>query len=513
MININNLNPIIFSIIFLIFGVLTSFSLPPFNYVFINFFTISIFFLLLQKIDSTNKSRNFFAGYLFGFGYFLASLYWISNSLRFEEIFNFLIPITIIGVPLFLAIFYGLITFIFSYLKKKISIRDILVFSIIFSLSEFIRGFILTGFPWNLIAYSWSKDINSIQILSLVGTYSLNLFSITIFLIPAFIFSTKSRKFKIITIIFVFLVLILNNFYGKNRIEKLSQINKKDLGYFIKLVSPRIDIKRFFRNDNSQELVNEITSYIEPESEKNSIYIFPEGMLPNLYSNELNLFQKEFKNLLEPDDIIIMGINSLENYFNEEKLFNSLVVLDSNLNVIEKYNKQNLVPFGEFLPFEKLINFLGLKKVTIGYKSFSPGLEKKVIFLEKYGIRFLPTICYEIIYTGNFQKQKFNIIINISEDGWFGNSIGNHQHFTHSVFRSIEQGSSVLRSANNGISAHITPYGLIEDKLESTEKGVIEINTLYPEVKTLFSVNGNKVFFYLIFFYISLIFLIKIFKK
>ena len=125
----------------------------------------------------------------------------------------------------------------------------------------------------------------------------------------------------------------------------------------------------------------------------------------------------------------------------------------------------------------------------------------------------MPTICYEIIYTGNFQKQTFNIIINISEDGWFGNSIGNHQHFAHSIFRSIEQGSSVLRSANNGISAHITPYGFIENKLESTEKGVIEINSLYPKVKTLFNETGNKAFFYLIFFYISLIFLIKLYKK
>ena len=180
-----------------------------------------------------------------------------------------------------------------------------------------------------------------------------------------------------------------------------------------------------------------MSSYIKPGIEKNSIYIFPEGMLPNIYSNELKLFQKEFKNLLKPDDIIIMGINSLEDYSKQENLYNSLVVLDSNLRTIEKYNKQNLVPFGEFLPFEKLITSFGLKKVSIGYKSFSPGLEKKVIFLKKYGIRFLPTICYEIIYTGNFQKQTFNIIINISEDGWFGNSIGNHQHFAHSIFRSI----------------------------------------------------------------------------
>ena len=100
-----------------------------------------------------------------------------------------------------------------------------------------------------------------------------------------------------------------------------------------------------------------------------------------------------------------------------------------------------------------------------------------------------------------------NFIINISEDGWFGNSIGPYQHFSHSIFRSIEEGKNIVRSANNGISAYIDSNGLIIAKLESTQRGVIEVNKFKKNPKTIFSKFGNKIFFYFILFYIILFFL------
>ena len=126
-------------------------------------------------------------------------------------------------------------------------------------------------------------------------------------------------------------------------------------------------------------------------------------------------------------------------------------------------------------------------------------------------ISFLPLICYEIIFSGhlNRNKRNYDFILNISEDGWFGNSIGPFQHFSHSVFRSIEEGKDVLRVANNGISAHIKLNGTIEKKLNSTDKGSIEIDSISRAIPTLFSVYGNKIFFFLVFFYISLIFFLK----
>ena len=188
-----------------------------------------------------------------------------------------------------------------------------------------------------------------------------------------------------------------------------------------------------------------------------------------------------------------------------------MVVLDNKLNLISEYNKIKLVPFGEFLPFENFFKKIGLKKIGYGYKSFSAGNERKSTSFGFNNFNFIPLICYEIIYSGkiSLKSDDTNFIINISEDGWFGDSIGPHQHFSHTIFRAIEEGKNIIRSANNGISAYIDSNGIVISKLESTKKGVIEINNYKKFNETLFSKFGNKLFFYILLFYIGLIFFIK----
>ena len=205
-----------------------------------------------------------------------------------------------------------------------------------------------------------------------------------------------------------------------------------------------------------------------------------------------------------------MGINNLEIKDDKELHFNSLAIFDNDLNLMNHYNKVDLVPFGEFLPFEKYLGKIGLKKVTQGYQSFSSGNSRELIFIDDKKFNFIPLICYEIIYSGKIYPilDDTSFIINISEDGWFGNSIGPYQHFSHSIFRAIEEGKNVIRASNNGISAFIDSNGIIVNKKESTEKGVIEVNNYKDIKKTLFSKYGNKIFFYFIIFYISLFFLI-----
>ena len=123
----------------------------------------------------------------------------------------------------------------------------------------------------------------------------------------------------------------------------------------------------------------------------------------------------------------------------------------------------------------------------------------------------LPLICYEIIFSGklNTTKSDYDLILNISEDGWFGNTIGPIQHFSHSIFRAVEEGKDVLRVANNGITAHVSLNGKVNKKLSTTEKGSIEIDSVSRVFPTFFSIYGNKIFFCLVFFYISLIFFLK----
>ena len=181
-------NKILIYIIPFLLGLITSYSLPPYSFFFINFITFPLLLLYLLSNHSTEKWTCFKIGWMFGFGYFISNLYWITNSLTFEEIFKPLIPFALILIPLFLGIFYGIAIFACSLFNLKKNFSSILILSISLSLIEYVRSFIFGGFPWNLIAYSWTDYLNFLQIVSFTGTYLFNLFSIIFFLIPTIIF-------------------------------------------------------------------------------------------------------------------------------------------------------------------------------------------------------------------------------------------------------------------------------------------------------------------------------------
>jgi apolipoprotein N-acyltransferase len=175
-----------------------------------------------------------------------------------------------------------------------------------------------------------------------------------------------------------------------------------------------------------------------------------------------------------------------------------------------------LVPFGEFLPFESIMNKVGLKIITNNIESFSKGNKRDFfeININKEQLKFLPLICYEIIYSGNLTNNfDFDFILNISEDGWFGKSIGPKQHFSHSIFRAIENGKYVLRSSNNGMAAIINPLGQIEKKIDYGVSGYIDFIKRRDLDKTIFSRLGNKIFILLILLYIFLIFSFNRFRN
>ena len=442
---------------------------------------------------------------MFGFGYFISNLYWITNSLTFEENFKPLIPISLILIPLFLGVFYGITTLACSFFSLNKKFSSILIFSTCFSLIEFVRSFILGGFPWNLIAFAWTDYLTFLQVLSFIGTYSFNLLSITIFLIPAIVLFNYTKIIKLFFLTFVTVILIINFFYGSLIIKNNEKINETNLNFVIKIISPKIDINRFFGNENPEEIILELVKLSEPNDLEKTIFIFPEGVLPNIYLEDLKNYSYIFSENYSDQHKIIIGLNSSEG----TKVFNSLVVLDKDVNILAKYNKNKLVPFGEFLPFENFFRKFGLKKITQGYKSFSSDNKRNIININ--AVNFVPLICYEIIYSGKINKTNddFDLILNISEDGWFGNSVGPYQHFSHSIFRSIEEGKNLIRSANNGISAFVNSKGQIINQIKSTESGVIEVKNFNQTKKTLFNSFGNKIFFYFLLFYIILFFFLK----
>ncbi len=498
------------SIFLILLGVATSLSLPPFNFFFINFFTFTLFFTFLyKKLDSQKIKKFFFLyGWLFGFGYFVSNLYWISISLTFDQNFKFLIPIAIFLIPTFLAIFYGLVSYIFMILKIKKIINSYLVFSLIFAIFEFIRGSILTGFPWNLIAYSFLNQLEIISITSIIGTYGFNLFCISLFCCPVLLIYKESYKE---VGVFVFFILCLIFFYLHGTFYKKNFYTKNNINYDYKIraINSNIGIDRFYSNDNPVIVIEELIKISDPNLDEKTIFIWPEGILPNVSQEELVEYKWLFENRFSQNHLLALGINKKIVTDKSVKYFNTFSIYDHELNLINSYNKMNLVPFGEFLPFEDFFSKIGLKTITNNYQSYSKGNTRDIIEIKKdnFFLKILPLICYEIIYTGKiFKKNDFDLIINITEDGWFGKSIGPEQYFAHSIFRSIESGKYVIRSANNGTSAIINPIGEIEKSLDLNDNGFIDFTTEKKIQPTVFSKFGNKIFGLLILLYIFFIF-------
>ena len=498
-----------------ILGSLTVFSYQPFNLTIVNFLILPIFFYLIIYIKRKSKStyrkkpykKNLFIfGTAFGFGYYLFGIYWITYSLTFDENFKILIPFSLILIPLFLSLFFSLLTLVVGpFLNLNIS--SMFLFSGSIAFSDYLRAKVMTGFPWNLWAYSFSWATEIIQILNLVGLFAFNLISITIFMLPAILFFNIASSKKLLSLFYIFFLLFLLYIYGNHSINKNQSFLKTNFEKFnIKIISPNFNLEYGLTSEEVEIRLKKLVRYSEPNKNLKTLFIWPEGVLSGYSFEEVLKFKDIIEKNFNKNHLIVFGIST----FNQEKngFYNSLVIVNDRFEIIRQYKKQKLVPFGEFLPFKKILNSFGLKKITEGHGSFLKGKKQENLIFDQLNI--LPLICYEVIFTKFIQQShpETNLIINISEDGWFGNSIGPYQHFAKAIFRAIEQNSFLIRSANKGTSAIINNKGEVVKKLNPLEAGNIELEV--PLIKTNNKNKNDLIFFVLLFTYVSFF---KFYKK
>ena len=276
-------------------------------------------------------------------------------------------------------------------------------------------------------------------------------------------------------------------------------LNNNSQSIFVKVISPNFDLQYGLNSKQIEERFKKLIKYSDPNKDQKTLFIWPEGVFSGYSFDEISVFKKMIINNFSKEHIIVFGANKLDK--KTGKFFNSMLVINNNFELIESYNKLKLVPFGEFLPFEKVLNNLGLKKITEGHGSFLKGDKNNILVIDETNI--LPLICYEIIFTDLVQKSDYNtnLIINISEDGWFGKSIGPDQHFSKSIFRAVENNTFLLRSANKGISAIIDNKGNIIKQLKRNEAGSIEFEV--PLIKSN-KVKNDLIFFLLLITYLSI---------
>ena len=508
---LNSRTLLVFTIPFLL-GLLSVLSFQPFNITLINFLIIPIFFLIISDINkrSKNKYRKkpylknlFFAGYLFGIGFFLSGTHWISYSLTFDESLKILIPFSIILIPLTLGLFFGLAFLIGGpFIKNNYS--SFFLFCFIFSLIDYLRGNILSGFPWNLWSYSWSWLVEIIQILNPIGLYAFNSISIVLFCAPVILlFNNRYKYFFFSVFLLIFFSLYIFGSYKINNNQKISENIIKTA--YTKVISPNFDMRYISSDNEIEETIKKMVKYSEPDPKKETIFIWPEGIFAGVYFEDLKKFSNIFSKSFSKKHVIIFGINTKDK--NTGKFYNSLIASNNELKVLYKYNKKKLVPFGEFIPLNNFFEKFGFKKITQGYGSFSKGNKQNNFLINDLNI--FPLICYEIIFPSlsQFADEKTNMIINISEDAWFGNSIGPYQHFSKAIFRSIENNTFLARSANKGISTFINNNGKIIKRLEPNETGNIELDV--PLINKNLKKKNDLIFFVLLFTYLFIFLILK----
>ena len=310
---------------------LTSLSLPPFNYFIINFFTFSLFFYFLIKksINLKNKKLFFIYGWIFGFGYFFTNLYWISISLTFDQNYKFLIPLTIFLIPSFLALFYGLVSFLFLIFKTKNILSSLLLFSLIFGATEFIRGIFLTGFPWNLIVYSFSNQLEFISIISIIGTYGLNLFCILIFTCPAVLFIKNTKNGKIFNFLVLFTVILIF-IYGSMYKKKFDNITENDFNFKIRVIGSQIGLERFYLDVDPIIIIKDLIKLSKPDLNEKTIFVWPEGIIPDITRENLVEYKWLFNENFNENHLFIIGINSHSIKNGSKSSFNTFSVYDDN---------------------------------------------------------------------------------------------------------------------------------------------------------------------------------------
>ena len=265
-------------------GSLSVLSFSPFNFTWINFIIFPFFFYLIIYINKKSKSiyrkkpykKNLFLfGLLFGFGFYLSGISWISNSLTFDENFKILIPFALVLVPLFLSLFTAIIVVLVgTYLKYNVA--SILLFSGSIAVSDYLRAKLFTGFPWNLWAYStsWANEI--LQILSLTGFYTYNLLVITFFTLPAVIFFKINSLIKFLILSLICLVTFFLYIYGNYEINKnnklLEQNNEK---FFVKVISPNFDLKYGLSKSDIEDRFKQLIRYSDPNKDQKTLFVWP----------------------------------------------------------------------------------------------------------------------------------------------------------------------------------------------------------------------------------------------
>jgi apolipoprotein N-acyltransferase len=446
-------------------GALASLSMAPFG----AFPVLAVSFpILVWLLDGAGPGREgaraaAAIGFAFGFGYFLAGIWWIGAAFLVDAgTYAWMLPFAVVGLPVLLGVFPAL-GCVLAWAVWSDSARRICALALGLGVSELLRARLLSGFPWNGFGYALADHQWLGQAASVIGVEGLTPLAIMIFAAPAALADPPGRARWRPPAAAVLSLLLLAGFGA----WRTSQPLPPDPGVTVRIMQPNVRQDDKFRPSAGPMIMSRYlalsagsTSPERASLEDVDLLIWPESAFPFLLGRTPQALA-QIGDLLPPRTTLLTGAARLQEDDGGRRFYNSLHVIGDEGAILDSYDKVHLVPFGEYLPFQGLLESMGIYQLTRLPGGFTAGESPRNITLPN-GTRIAPLICYEAIFpTGTLDAERPDVLLNVTNDGWFGDTPGPRQHLAQARARAVEQGLPMLRAANTGISAVIDPYGRI----------------------------------------------------
>lgn len=434
----------------------------------------------------------FDSGWWWGFGYFLAGLWWLGAAFLVDaDEFAWALPFGVLGLPALLA-FFPAAGFACARIFWSPGLGRTFALATGLGLSEWLRGHLFTGFPWNLYGMALGGDLLFAQASSVTGIYGLTIAAIIIFCLPALMFKGGQDSVNLKPLLISIGALASLAAFGWSRVSLPEP--EAIPGVRIRIMQPNQPQNAEFRPENGLRI---LARYIELSERKSTVnhlglegtalLIWPESAFPFILSQSPRALAAIYS-FLPFGTTLVTGAareefpkNQGDSLSTLPAFYNSILVLSEDRDLIENYDKVHLVPFGEYLPLEALLKRLGLHNLIHIPGGFTAGEEKKLLSIN--GLPpIIPLICYEALFSGDVVPRNLNhingeqpgLLLNVTDDSWFGQTNGPYQHFSQARLRAVEEGLPMLRAADTGISAIIDPYGRILSMLPLGEAGILD---------------------------------------
>ncbi|HEX9170507.1 MAG TPA: apolipoprotein N-acyltransferase [Roseiarcus sp.] len=456
-------------------GAVGALALPPFSLFALIAAPLTIAVWLIDGAQDRGTGRPlvaslraaFGAGWWMGFGYFVAGLWWVGAAFLVEaDKFAWALPFGVVALPAVLALFPAAG---FAIARLLWSPGPARVFALAFGLglAEWTRSLVFTGFPWDDLGMALGSNLTLAQIASLVGLHGLTFVTIAIFAAPATLWRVGESRLSLAPAGIAALALALIAAFGAFRL--MAPPTAALPGVKLRLIQPNVGQDASFSPENKDAILRRYLDLSERATapDRSGVrdvthLIWPESAFPFILSRDPQALA-EITGFLRGGATLITGAARLEDDGGPRRYFNSIEILGQNGLSSERYDKQHLVPFGEYLPFEGLLEKAHITQFVDIPGGFEPGAGRRVLHIPGLPDA-MPLVCYEAIFpieigdlfTG---AERPRWLLNVTDDAWFGETPGPYQHFAQSRLRAIELGAPLVRDAMSGISAVLDGFG------------------------------------------------------